>query len=304
MEKINRVAIVGGTHGNEFTGAYLVKKFEKFPNLIKRPSFETISLLGNPEAFKAVRRYLDKDLNRCFTRDNLENNQSYSQEDKRAKFINNKLGPKGNARVDFILDLHSSTANMGLTIILVNNNYYNFKIAAYLSSILPEIKVYSAVVPGGENGFVNSICHGGFAIEVGPIAQGILSGSFLEKTEKLVGEVLDFLDKLNRGEIGDREGLRMQNRSLPLTIYRHLKTVDFPKNKRGELDGMIHPQLEGRDYQKLSKGEPMFLTFDGRTIYYEEETPVFPVFINEAAYYEKGIALCFTTEEKQTIIME
>ena len=296
MEKINRVAIVGGTHGNEFTGAYLVKKFERFQNLIKRPSFETISLLGNPEAFKVSRRYIDRDLNRCFTRDNLENTQSNSQEDKRAKFINNKLGPKGNSRVDFILDLHSTTANMGLTIILVNNNSFNLKIAAYLSSILPEIKVYSAVVPERENGFVNSICDGGFAIEVGPIAQGVLSRSLFEKTEKLVGAVLDCLDKFNRGEIGAR--------SLSLTIYKHLKTVDFPKNERGELDGTIHPQLEGRDYQKLTKGEPMFLTFDGRTIYYEEETPVFPVFINEAAYYEKGIALCFTTEEKQTIIME
>lgn len=296
MEKINRVAIVGGTHGNEFTGAYLVKKYERFPNLIKRPSFETISLLGNPEAFKVSRRYIDRDLNRCFTRDNLENDRGSSQEDKRAKFLNTKLGPKGNSSVDFILDLHSTTANMGLTIILVNNNYFNFQIAAYLSSILPEIKVSSAVVPGREMGFVNSICDRGFAIEVGPIAQGILSGSLFQETEKLVAEVLDCLEKFNRGEIGYR--------SLPLTIYRHFKNVDFPKNENGELDGTIHPQLEGRDYQKLSKGEPMFLTFDGRTISYEEDTPVFPVFINEAAYYEKGIALCFTTEEKQTIIME
>ena len=26
MKKINKLAIVGGTHGNEFTGIYLVKK--------------------------------------------------------------------------------------------------------------------------------------------------------------------------------------------------------------------------------------------------------------------------------------
>jgi aspartoacylase len=31
MSKIKRVVIVGGTHGNEFTGAYLIKKFEQFP---------------------------------------------------------------------------------------------------------------------------------------------------------------------------------------------------------------------------------------------------------------------------------
>jgi succinylglutamate desuccinylase len=33
---IRRVAIVGGTHGNELTGVYLVKKFQQSPNLLKR----------------------------------------------------------------------------------------------------------------------------------------------------------------------------------------------------------------------------------------------------------------------------
>ena len=289
--KINRVAIVGGTHGNEFTGAYLVKKFERFPELIKRPSFETITLLGNPEAFKAVTRYVDKDLNRCFTREILEKPNGDSVEGDRARFINKKLGLKGNCKVDFILDLHSSTANMGETIILGNNNPFNLNIAAYLSNLNPELKVYSSVLEGRENGFLKSICDKGFAIEVGPIAQGIVSASFLMKTEKLVGEVLDYLENFNRGKISDR--------SLPRTVYKHLKVIDFPKTEDGELNGTIHPDLEGRDYQKLSKGEPMFLTFDGRTIYYEEETPVWPIFMNEAAYYEKGIAMCLTKEEKK-----
>jgi aspartoacylase len=61
---------------------------------------------------------------------------------------------------------------------------------------------------------------------------------------------------------------------------------------------MIHPQLQGRDYEELKPGDPLFLTFDGKTIYYEEESSVYPVFINEAAYYEKGIAMCFTRKEQ------
>ena len=31
MNHIKRVAIVGGTHGNELTGIYLVKKFDRAP---------------------------------------------------------------------------------------------------------------------------------------------------------------------------------------------------------------------------------------------------------------------------------
>ena len=51
MEKINKLAIIGGTHGNEFTGIYLVKKFEKFPELITRKNFETKTLLANTQGF-------------------------------------------------------------------------------------------------------------------------------------------------------------------------------------------------------------------------------------------------------------
>ena len=36
MVNIGRVALVGGTHGNEFTGVYLVKKFDSFPELINQ----------------------------------------------------------------------------------------------------------------------------------------------------------------------------------------------------------------------------------------------------------------------------
>jgi len=134
METISRVAIVGGTHGNEFTGAYLIKKFETTPEIIKRPSFETLTLLANPQAFQAGKRYIDKDLNRCFTNQVLESSLESVYEENRAKFINKLLGPKGNPQFDFILDLHSSTANMGLTIILLNNHPFNLKLAAYLSS--------------------------------------------------------------------------------------------------------------------------------------------------------------------------
>ncbi|MFM6813113.1 MAG: succinylglutamate desuccinylase/aspartoacylase family protein, partial [Dolichospermum sp.] len=79
--KLNRVLIVGGTHGNELTGVYLIKKFEKFPELINRSNFETLTLLANPQAFTAVRRYINKDLNRCFLAKNLEDITLASYED-------------------------------------------------------------------------------------------------------------------------------------------------------------------------------------------------------------------------------
>jgi succinylglutamate desuccinylase len=50
MNPIKRVAVVGGTHGNELTGIYLVKKFEQLPHLIQRASFASVTCLANPKA--------------------------------------------------------------------------------------------------------------------------------------------------------------------------------------------------------------------------------------------------------------
>jgi aspartoacylase len=292
VKKINRVAIVGGTHGNEFTGAYLIKKFDQFPDLVKTPSFETVTLLANPKAFEATRRYIEKDLNRCFRQQDLQNPTSNSYEEKRAKSIQEIFGSKDDKQIDFLLDLHSTTSNMGLTLILVNSHPFNLKLAAYLSKINPLVTVYRCSFKTvEENPFVNSLCELGFAIELGAIAQGVLNAKLFQQTEELIHTILDYLEKFNNGE--------MQSTSQTLTLYHHLANVDYPKNADGAIFGMIHPQLQDRDYQALNPGDPMFLTFDGKTINYAGDSTVYPIFINEAAYYEKGIAMCFT--EKQEI---
>ncbi len=290
MDPIRQVAIIGGTHGNEFTGAYLVRKFERFPDLIKRSSLETMALLGNPKAFEVAKRYIDEDLNRCFLEQDLQNPTLSSYEALRAKTLNQILGPKGNSQVDFLLDLHSTTANMDLTLILVNQNPFNLKLAAYLSSINPLVRIYSWTQPGRENSFLNSLCELGLAFEIGPIAQGLLNASSFQKMEELVYAVLDYLEKFNQGTAPPTTN--------SLTLYQHLKVVDYPKDRQGEIQAMVHPQLQDLDYSPLNPGDPMFLKFDGQSIAYEGESTVWPIFINEAAYYEKGIAMCLTQKRR------
>lgn len=48
------------------------------------------------------------------------------------------------------------------------------------------------------------------------------------------------------------------------------------------------------DWEPLNPGDPMFLTFDGRTLEYKGGNTVYPTFINEAAYYEKQQAFVIT----------
>ena len=291
---IRRVAIVGGVHGNELTGAYLIKKFQQKPATVQRSSFETALLVGNPKALEAGKRYIDADLNRCFQQRMLDSATPESYEASRAQSIRQAFGGKGyggDQPTDFILDLHSTTANMGFTVILVNQHPFNLKLAAYLSVLTPEIKVYRWTTSGQENAFLNSLCELGFALEVGPIAQGILDARLFQATEIFIHATLDSLEALNRRCPPEH--------SSELMVYQHLHTVDYPKNERGDLLAMIHPLLQGRDYEPLHSGDPLFMTLEGQTIPYSGSKTVYPVFINEAAYYEKGIAMCFT--EKSTL---
>lgn len=54
------------------------------------------------------------------------------------------------------------------------------------------------------------------------------------------------------------------------------------------------------DWEPLNPGDPMFQTFDGKTIYYQGPGTVYPTFINEAAYYEKQQA--FVTTRRETLV--
>lgn len=288
MNQIKRVAIVGGTHGNELTGIYLVKKFERFPNAIARSSFESITLLANPKAYAIGRRYVDTDLNRCFHPQDLENAQLSNYEAIRAKEIYQRLASLPKEQTNLTIDLHTTTANMGLTIIPSTKHPFNLQLAAYLKSVNPSVKVYRWK-DENNSPFLRSISELGCAIEVGAVAQGVLDARLFQQTEELIYAILDFVDAYNRGTPFPARDT--------FTIYQCLQTIDYPRNEDGEIHAMIHPGLQFRDYEAIKPGEPMFLTFDGRAIAYQGTSTVYPVFINEAAYYEKGIAMCITQKE-------
>ncbi|MCW5315069.1 aspartoacylase [Nostoc sp. KVJ3] len=299
MSQIERVAIVGGNHGNELTGVHLVKKFQQYPSLINRASFETLALLGNLKAIEEGKRYIDKDLNRCFTNQGLQNLQLSSYEDTRAKAIQQILQPQNQPFVDVIIDLHSTTANMGLSLIFCDMHPFLLRLGAYLSSINPMVKVF-VNQQSREGGFLRSLCELGFVIEVGAVAQNILNAELFQQTEQLIYAILDYFEGCNQDNIP-------QTKST-LTLYQYIETIDYPRSNaddglrlRGEIQAMIHPQLQFRDYKPLNPGDPMFVTFAGKDIFYEGESTVYPIFINEAAYYEKGIAMYLSKKQQEVV---
>jgi succinylglutamate desuccinylase len=284
--QIRRVAIVGGTHGNEWTGIYLVRKFQQFPKLLQRSTFETVTLLANPKAIELNQRYVDRDLNRCFGPETLDNPELVGYEPDRAKAIAKQLNQDPASRVDFIIDLHSTTSNMGMTLLPTNQHSFNLQLMAHLSQQNPDARICLGSNTSPDSPMLRSLVPFGCTIEVGPIAQGVLDAYWFQQTEQMIHQILDYLEAINQEK--------------PLTIpdsftaYRSIESIDYPRNASGELAAMIHPRLQGHDYQALEPGDPMFLTWAGETICYSGDAIVYPIFINEAAYYEKGIAMTLT----------
>jgi len=291
-KQFKKIAITGGTHGDELTGVYLINKFTKNPDLVKRDSFETIFMHTNLGAMKQCTRYVDKDLNRTFTKADLNDTTLESYEDKLAKEINQKLGPKGsdNPNVDFIMDLHSTTSNMGLSLCISKENKLSWQVAAYVKECIPELHIFSWKRATGTLS-VATISPSGFTIEVGSVPQGVLKADMFFETQRIIQTVLDFFELYNTD--------KLEKTYSHLEIYDNVKILDFPRDDDGVINAMIHPNLQENGYIKLKKGDPIFVTFDGDEILYEDKDGLHGIFINEAAYYEKGVAMCLA--EKKVI---
>ncbi len=289
MNNIKRVAIIGGVHGNELLGIYLVKKFQQYPQLVKRDSFDVIILLANTKAIQLGRRYIDIDLNRCFTSQDLNNYDLTKYEQVLAKKIFQQIQQ---SQIDFLIDIHTSTANMGITLLLSNLLPVNLNLAAYLVSLDPAIKVVCSQ-SDPDNNRLRNVCRYGFTIEIGSIPHGVLDPIWFQKTEQLISNILNYIDIFN----SDRLTWLPKN----ITLYSSLIPINFPIDEQGQLTAMVHPTLQGQDYCELHPEQPIFLKFDGSNILYQGSQTVYPIFINESAYWEKSLAMYLTTKQKITL---
>lgn len=279
---IDHVCIVGGTHGNELTGIYLTKSWQKCPAAVSRESFSTATYLANPVAAKENVRYIEADLNRQFSLASLHSKPT-SYEQKRAQEINQELGPKGNASTDFILDLHTTTANMGVTLSLSCDSPFHRRLVAHIKSSVPDAHIIFEPREKNEDYFLMSVAdYSGLLIEVGPTAQGILRHDTFDLSAKISLLALDFIEKYNSGE----------KIELPKLVeaYQFVEKVEFPKDENGDRSGYIHDAIQDKDYEPIMHDQPLFFDLQRKVITYQGESGLCPVFVNEAAYYDQNHA--------------
>ena len=289
--EISKVLVVGGTHGNEPTGVYLLEKWQRNPGLIYRSGLATNLFLANPEALKIKSRYVDKDLNRCFLPLDLDNAKFDSHEDRLARKINRELGPRPKSKYDLIIDMHTSTADMGITLIC-DQNPETLKIAATVKARLPKVHIYQFEYSDRIQSCLRSIAPLGIGIEIGPIPQNVLKHDILRQMEDTVSTILDVAQ-----EAGSTDRAFWPEE---VEVFRHLDQVKYPMQAT-EYGYIVHRDLEELNYRKIPPESPVFIGIDGDLILYAGPDDAYAVFVNEAAYYKNQIA--FALARRMTIAL-
>jgi len=82
-----------------------------------------------------------------------------------------------------------------------------------------------------------------------------------------------------------------------LVVHVHQGSIDYPRDKKGDINGLIHPERINQDWKMIKNGDPLFLDSQGIIHKYEGDQFIWPVFIGEVAYKEKKIAMSYTKKE-------
>ncbi|MDP6171155.1 MAG: aspartoacylase [Prochlorococcaceae cyanobacterium ETNP2_MAG_10] len=282
-----QVLLVAGTHGNEINAPWLFEQWSETPELINTHAVQLVQVIGNPAALELGRRYLDRDLNRSFRLDLLSSSSSSDREVDRAKELLRLYGPQGDKPCQIAIDLHSTTAAMGNCLVVYGRRSADLALAALIQARLG-LPIYLHEGDQDQQGFLVEGWPCGLVIEIGPVPQSLLQACIVEQTRLALEACLESLGKVSSGLL-----------SYPdhLVVHRHLGSLDLPRDASGRPAAIVHPQLQGGDWRPLKAGTPLFLRHDGEVLRFEGQEFSVPVFINEAAYFEKHIAMSLTSRE-------
>jgi succinylglutamate desuccinylase len=259
-----KIAIIGGTHGNEPVGIEVMENLKKDRPATAIHAYECF--LANPLAYIQKKRFVDTDLNRSF---GPKGTRLGNEEVESARLTKEIKG-----HFDFVLDLHTTTSNMGLTVLLNNDSQLTRQAAARIQEVLPEVKIIEGMKMNEDCPYTSNLIGSGLTIEVGPVANNVLDGQLILDTKKMVMAILewDFEEEYDLSS---------------LEYFKSFGEYKFPVEK----GWYIHPELEKSDFKELAPGDPVFINMDGEVKGFEGEEVIVPFFINEAAYQDDALAM-------------
>lgn len=186
-------------------------------------------------------------------------------------------------------------------------------VAAALKTKHEDLHITSAESTKGDVFSMDSITLSGLSIEVGPLAHGTLRHGLLTSTRELVSSVLDAIEAHNQRLLALLSDKSLRDRVRVVTpdnsawtqqsdakfelvkIYSPLKPIEFPTPGALAQKWVVHPSLDGSNFKSLQPGDPLFISTDGEgavlPFAHDSTSAVVTVFVNEAAYKDRNIAL-------------
>ena len=267
MKLPKRVVIIGGTHGNEWTGITVIKHYQdqirnKFPHL------KLEFIFANPEAHHIGKRYKDEDLNRA---SQFLHEHRTSYENQRAREIQKIIQQESS----IVIDLHTTTSNMGNTLIISHDSPENLLLSGLIQKNTSQTKILLA--PDPMKKYLVSQSPIGLMIEVGPVANNLIKADVLEQTLDLLISALTHIDEF-------------KPQTLEIEIFEEVEDVYYPQAPNGDLSAYIHSEILNQDFIKKSTKFKAFMSFQGQEIEHTVNEELYPIFINEAAYYPHKLA--------------
>lgn len=287
-----QLLIVAGTHGNEINAPWLFSQLEDNNESFDDHNLKIFKVIGNPESLKVSKRYLDFDLNRSFLPQFISKPLPDIYEHNRAKYLLDTYGPKGISPCKIAIDLHSTTSSMGSSIVIYGRRPADLALASLIQYRLG-LSVYLHELDSYQKGFLVESWPCGLVVEIGPVPQNLLSQNIVKKTRLVLQVCIEEIAKVKQGKFNFPDNL---------IVHVHKKSIDYPRDYKGNPSASIHSLLEGNDFKPIKKGDPIFWKLNGEVIKYKEDQSLIPVFINEAAYAEKNIAFSLTKKETWTFM--
>ena len=204
----------------------------------------------------------------------------------RANELVNLYGEAGENPCQIALDFHTTTASMGSCLVVYGRRDADLALASLIQNKLG-LPIYLHESDQKQTGFLVESWPCGLVVEIGPIGQGLLNSRIISQTKLILETLMEQIHQVKN------LNLFFPNK---LIIHRHIKSIDFPRDEEGNIDGYVHSHRQSKDWQELKKNDELFCKLNGEIIRFEEDEPYIPVFINEAAYVEKNIAMSFTKE--------
>ncbi len=285
-----QLLLVAGTHGNEINAPWLFDQWDKKPTLIHRSGLNLNKVIANPIARKKCQRYIDKDLNRSFSPELLENYANKDLETCIARELVLENGPRGNNPSQIVIDFHSTTSSMGTSIVVYGRRSVDLAIVSLIQKRL-QVPIYLHEGDDSQNGFLVEAWPCGFVVEIGPVPQGVIHNKIINQTLLMIETCIEEINNvINNNAIFPKQ----------LIIHRYFKSIDFPRDSSGLPNAFIHSEVQSKDWIPLSIDQNIFANIEGelfKLYNYSKENDLVPVFINEAAYAEKNIAMILTKKE-------